>query len=75
MANWILNAPMKIMLYFECWYSARMRYHKWQFHQAIGLTALLWLNFWWYGKGGIIFAIAEIGLPPANIGVGEQMMI
>jgi len=44
-----------------------------EFHQALGLTGIIVAKLDGTAKGGIICAVAELGVPILSIGVGEGM--
>ena len=44
-----------------------------QFHEALGLTGLILTKLDGTAKGGIVVAVAELGIPVLYIGVGESI--
>ena len=68
------QAPHEVMLVLDASIGQNAINQVKEFHEAIGVTALIITKLDGTAKGGVIFAIAEqFGIPIAYIGVGEGM--
>ncbi len=67
------SAPHETMLTIDAGMGQNALAQARQFHEAVGVTGITLTKLDGTAKGGIVFAIAELGIPILSIGVGEGM--